>query len=239
MSSHDGLSRRQFVAGVGMTAGMLGMASWNGLRAEEIVKTTLTPDEILAQLVEGNERFVNGKTNLSPRTPADFARDATGQAPPAIILGCADSRVSPEFVFDQPVGGLFVCRVAGNIVGSGPILIGSIEFAVAVLGARLILVMGHSKCGAVDAAITHLEKKDTLPGSIGSMVDYIRPIVRKVAAQPKPADKLVAVTKANAVENAKRLATDGPILPEFVKKGELKVLGAYYELSTGKVEILA
>lgn len=239
MSSHEGLSRRQFVAGMGLTAGVLGMTSWNGVRADEIVKTTLKPDEILAQLVEGNERFVNGKTNLSPRTPADFARDATGQAPPAIILGCADSRVSPEFVFDQPVGGLFVCRVAGNIVGSGPILIGSIEFAVAVLGARLILVLGHSACGAVDAAITHLEKKDTLPGSIGSMVDYIRPVVRKVAAQPKPADKLVAVTKANAVENAKRLATDGPILPEFVKKGELKVLGAYYELSTGKVEILA
>ncbi len=147
--------------------------------------------------------------------------------------------MSPEFVFDQPVGGLFVCRVAGNIVGSGPILIGSIEFAVAVLGARLILVMGHSQCGAVQAAITYLEKKDKLPGSIGSMVDYIRPVVRQVAALPKPDDKLVAVTKANAVENAKRLATDGPILPEFVKKGELKVLGAFYELSTGKVEILA
>jgi carbonic anhydrase len=215
------------------------MTSWSSLQADEVTKTTLKPDVILAQLIEGNKRFVSGKTNLSPRTPEDFARDATGQAPPAIILGCADSRVPPEFVFDQPVGGLFVCRVAGNIVGSGPILVGSIEFAVAVLGAKLILVMGHSQCGAVQAAITHIDKKDTLPGSICSMVDYIRPVVRKVGALPKSDDKLVAVTKANAVENAKRLASEGPILPEFVKKGDLKVLGAYYELSTGKVEILA
>jgi carbonic anhydrase len=176
---------------------------------------------------------------LSPRTPADFARDVEGQAPPAIVLSCADSRVPPEFVFDQPIGGLFVLRVAGNIVGSGPILKGSVEFAVAELGAKLIIVMGHSACGAVKAAITHIDAKDALPGSIGNMVDYIRPVVRQVAAQPQvPADKLVAVTKANALANAKRLATLDPIVSDFVKRGVVKVVGAYYEMSTGAVEIL-
>ncbi len=239
MCSHGSMSRRQFVQHVGLATGVVGVMPMSSLWADEPSASKETPDEILARLVAGNDRFASGKTKLSPRSPQDFSRDVKGQAPPAIILGCADSRVPPEFVFDQPVGGLFVLRVAGNIVGSGPILTGSVEFAVAELGARLILVMGHSLCGAVNAAITHLDNNDVLPGSIGSMVDYIRPVVRKMASQPKPADRLAAVTKANAVENAKRLAAEGPILPEFVKKGELKVLGAYYEMSTGKVEILA
>ncbi len=238
MSAAVPWSRREFVQQMGLAAGLVGLSSWSSLAAAQPVADDLTPDEVLAKLVEGNKRFAGGETKLSPRTPADFARDVEGQAPPAIILSCADSRVPPEFVFDQPVGGLFVLRVAGNIVGSGPILQGSLEFAVAELGSKLILVMGHSACGAVQAAITHLEANDTLPGSIGDMVDYIRPVVRKVAAGPKPSDKLVAVTKANAMENARRIATGGPIIPDFVKSGKVKVLGAYYELSNGQVELL-
>ncbi|MDZ4817890.1 MAG: carbonic anhydrase [Planctomycetota bacterium] len=231
-------SRREFVQRVGLAAGAISLSSYGLLHAEEKpVATSMTPNDILGQLVAGNERFASGKTKLLPRTPADFARDAKGQAPPAIILGCADSRVPPEFVFDQPVGGLFVLRVAGNIVGSGPILMGSMEFAVAELGARLIVVMGHSECGACKAAIEHIENHDKLPGSIEGMVDYIRPVVREVRG--KPGNKLVNVTKQNAIMNAKRLETLGPILPDFVKKGAVKVVGAYYELSTGKVEILA
>lgn len=223
-----------------MAAGAVGLAQLSSTSAQalEPYQGDLSPDAILAHLMEGNGRFTSGQTRLSPRTPADFARDAKGQAPPAIVLSCADSRVTPEFVFDQPVGGLFVLRVAGNIVGSGPILKGSIEFAVAELGARLIIVMGHSGCGAMQAAIDHIEASDVLPGAIGPMVDYIRPVVRRVPAQPTPEDKLVAVTKANAVENARRLASMGPIVSEFVRDGKVKVVGAFYELSTGKVEIL-
>ncbi len=228
-------SRREFVQGVGLAAGMAGLGAYGSLHAAD-KPAPMKPDDILTRLVEGNERFSSGKTALAPRTPADFARDAKGQAPPAIILGCADSRVSPEFVFDQPIGGLFVLRVAGNMVGSGPILLGSVEFAVAELGARLIVVMGHSECGACKAAIEHIENNDKLPGSIGGMVDYIRPVVRKV--RDNPGDKLVNVTKENALKNAKYLETLGPILPEFVKRGELKAVGAFYELSTGKVEFL-
>jgi carbonic anhydrase len=235
------VSRRQFVHQIGWVAGAIGVAQWlrSPLQALEPYQGDLTPDAVLARLMEGNKRFTSGQTKLSPRTPADFARDVEGQAPPAIILSCADSRVPPEFIFDQPIGGLFVLRVAGNIVGSGPILKGSVEFAVAELGAKLIIVMGHSQCGAVDAAIQHIDASDALPGSIGAMVDYIRPVVRRVAAEPEqPGDKLVAVTKANAVANAKRLAALEPIVSDFVQRKAVKVVGAYYELSTGAVEIL-
>lgn len=218
-----------------MAVGAASLSSFRSAYAAEEAAPQ-TPDQILAELKAGNKRFSSGKTNLSPRTPEDFARDAKGQAPPAIVLGCADSRVPPEIVFDQPVGDLFVLRVAGNIVGSGPILLGSIEFAVAELGARLIVVMGHSSCGACAAAIEHIENNDALPGAIEGMVDYIRPVVRQV--QGKPGDKLVNVTKANAIYNAQKLAKLGPILPERVKNGSVKMVGAYYELSTGQVEFL-
>lgn len=242
MQNHPCCSRRQFVQGLGWAAGAIGLVhlSASSLVAREPNQDEASPDAVLARLMEGNRRFTSGRATLSPRTPADFARDVLGQAPPAIVLSCADSRVTPEFVFDQPVGGLFVLRVAGNIVGSGPLMRGSVEFAVAELGARLIIVMGHSLCGAVDAAIQHVDNKGALPGSIDEMVDCIRPVVRKVAGQPqKPADLLVAVTKANAQHNAQLLANDDPIVSDFVQRGAVKVVGAYYDMTTGAVEILA
>lgn len=232
-------SRREFVQSIGLAVGGVGalsLSSYSSLHADDR-PSSMNPDDILGHLVEGNERFISGNTRLAARSPGDFARDVEGQAPPAIILGCADSRVPPELVFDQPIGGLFVLRVAGNMVGSGPILLGSIEFAVAELGARLIVVMGHSHCGACQAAIDHIENHDSLPGSIEGMVDYIRPVVQEVRGEP--GNKLVNVTKQNAITNAKRLESLGPILPEFVETGKLKTVGAYYEMSTGKVEFLS
>ncbi|MFI4874324.1 MAG: carbonic anhydrase, partial [Blastopirellula sp. JB062] len=228
-------SRREFVQRVGLA---VGAASVGALPAIASANTTLAerPNDILAKLIEGNRRFANGKSNVNPRSPADFAQDALGQAPPAIVLACADSRVSPELVFDQPIGGLFVLRVAGNLVGSGPTLMGSIEFAVAELGARLIVVMGHSQCGACAAAIKHIENNDALPGEIEGLVDYIRPAVRQVKGSP--GNKLVNVTKANALRNAEELKKRGSILPERVSAGDLKIVGAYYELSNGQIEIL-
>lgn len=228
-------SRRKFIRNTALAAGALSLSPLSSLSAEP-KPTSLVPDDILSELVAGNIRFASGNPTVQPRTPADFARDAQGQAPPAIILGCADSRVPPEIVFDQPVGGLFTLRVAGNMVGSGPILLGSVEFAVAELGARLIVVMGHSSCGACRAAIDHIDNNDTLPGAIEGMVDYIRPVVRQ--EQGKPGDKLVNVTKANAVYNAKKLAKTGSIVPNFVDSGKVKVVGAYYDLSTGVVDFL-
>jgi carbonic anhydrase len=194
------------------------------------------PDAVLARLIEGNKRFSTGQLTHPGRRPEDFIALAEGQAPTAVIVACADSRVAPELIFDQGIGDLFVVRVAGNIVsGAGPTVKGSIEFAVGELGSRLIMVLGHSLCGAVKAAITHIDAKDELPGSIGELIMPIRPAV--LAAQDKPGDKLNNVIKANVLEGVNRLKTLDPILAKLVKSGELKVVGATYELSTGVVEV--
>src|SRR6478735_12551429 len=125
----------------------------------------LTADEALKDLMAGNERFVTGKT-LNPRqSPADFSKLASHQAPDAVIIACSDSRVPPEILFDQGVGDLFVIRVAGNVVNEAEVgLIGSVTFAVVVLGASLVMVLGHSNCGAVKAALEG--NKGSLPASI-------------------------------------------------------------------------
>jgi carbonic anhydrase len=224
-------SRRDFVL-AGLAAGAAGLA---GPAAARAAGPKPTPDETLKLLLDGNKRFVAGKLTHPGRTPADFGPLADGQTPHTIILGCADSRVPPEIVFDQGVGDLFVVRVAGNMVGSGPILKGSIEFAVAELGARLVVVLGHTLCGACKAAIKHIEDKDALPGSIEGVVDYIRPSVR--AAAGKPGDKLANVTKANVLAGVEKLKGLDPVLSKFVKAGEVKVVGGVYDLATGKVEM--
>ena len=230
-------SRREFVRLTGLAAGAAGIALPLSARAGGQPAAARDPDAVLARLLEGNKRFVSGQLTHPGRTPADFAALAEGQAPMAIIIGCADSRVAPELVFDQGVGDLFVVRVAGNIVsGAGPTVKGSIEFAVAELGARLIMVLGHTQCGAVKAAIAHIDANDSLPGSIGELIDPIRPAVRAVSGQP--GDKLENVTNANIAQGVERLKTLDPIVSKFAKTGELKVVGAVYELRTGAVKLL-
>lgn len=225
-------SRRQFLVSAGAT-GMAALA----LRGLPAVAADEKPDDLLKRLVEGNKRFVEGKLEHPGRTPKDFLALAEGQAPPIGIVACADSRVPPEVVFDQGVGDLFVVRVAGNIVdGAGPLVKGSVEFAVGVLGVRLLLVLGHTQCGAVKAAIKHIEGNDNLPGSIGELIEPIRPVVRNVKG--KPGDKLVNVTNANVLAGVKRLETLDPILSKMVKSGELKVVGGVYDLATGKVNMI-
>lgn len=224
-------TRREFMVATGVAATAVGFGP-----LAEASAAQHKPDEVLAKLMEGNKRFIEGKLKNPGRTPKDFQALAAGQAPPTIVLGCADSRVAPEILFDQGVGELFVVRGAGNMVGSGPILKGSIEFAVEVLGARLIIVLGHTECGACASAIKFIDDKKALPGSIEGLVDYIRPSVRMVAG--KPGDKLMNVTKANVLAGVKRLSEAEPILAKYVKSGELKVVGAIYDLATGKVEMV-
>lgn len=227
-------SRREFVklAGAAGVAGLAPFAAHAAGQADARPK----PDDVLAKLMAGNKRFVGGKLEHPGREPKDFQVLAAGQAPPAIIVGCADSRVAPEIVFDQGVGELFVVRVAGNMVGSGPLLVGSIEFAVAVLGARLIMVLGHTECGACKSAIKYIDDKETLPGAIEGVVNYLRPVVRQVTG--KPGDKLSNVIKANVVEGVKKLQGLDPILSKMAKAGELKVVGGVYDLASGKVEMV-
>ena len=229
-------SRREFMRLSGLAVGATAIAlPATGLAARPA--QARDPDSVLARLLEGNKRFVSGQLVHPGRKPEDFAPLAEGQAPLAIIVGCADSRVSPEVVFDQGVGDLFVVRVAGNVVsGAGPFIKGSIEFAVAELGARLILVLGHEACGAVKAAVAHIDANDTLPGAIRDLVEVIRPAA--AAVRGKPGDQLENAIKANVAMGVERLKGLDPILAGLVKKGDVKVVGAVYKLRTGVVELL-
>ncbi len=188
---------------------------------------TMQPAAALTKLKEGNSRFVASSTSESKPTRARREATVKAQHPFAIIVGCSDSRTPPEILFDQNIGDLFVVRTAGEVIDNYEL--GSIEYAVEHLGARLIVVLGHSSCGAVAAAVAG----DTAPGHIGSIVRTIRPSVEAVRGEP--GDKLTNAIK----KNVDRVAL------EIDKKAELgsltssvKVIQAYYDLDTGKVEWL-
>ena len=190
----------------------------------------LTPDEALAELMAGNQRFVD-KKRLNPHQ--DFVRIsqvAEKQAPFAAILSCADSRVVPEIAFDQGIGDLFVVRVAGNIASIEEMA--SEEFAVGVLGAPLLVVLGHERCGAVSAA---LEGGD-FPGVIESLAVAIRPAVQ--ASEGEPGDRLTNAVKANVRLQVQKLQSSY-IVASAVQEGKLKVVGAYYDLDTGEVSLVS
>ena len=192
--------------------------------------------EVLKRLLEGNQRFVRGETTSPRRSPADFRPLAEGQRPVAVIVGCSDSRVSPELLFDQGVGDLFVIRVAGNIVsGAGTPVKGSIEYGVAELGVSLVMVLGHTECGAVKAAIQHLGDRDPLPGALGPLVNSIRPAV--VKAKGMPGDPLDNAIRANVGIGVARLRSLQPIVAPAVTRGRVKVVGAMYDLRTGGVTL--
>jgi carbonic anhydrase len=236
MRSLKPLSRRQFVTYAALAAGAVDLTLPSTGLADDKPGPNRDPDAVLARLLEGNARFVKGEADRVRQKPEDFARLAEGQAPLAVIVGCADSRAAPELIFDQGLGELFVVRVAGNIVSeAGASVKGSIEFAVAELGVGLIIVLGHSQCGAVKAAIKHIDANDSLPGSIDELVRTIKPAV--TAAKGKPGDLLEHAIKANVERGVARLKSLDPILAAAVKKGQLKVVGATYELRTGKVTV--
>lgn len=189
----------------------------------------LTADEALKDLLEGNERFVTGKTMNPRRTPADFSKAAPAQAPDAVIVGCADSRVPPEILFDQGVGDLFVIRVAGNVVNSaGPTVKGSIAYGVVALGAPLVVVLGHSQCGAVKAALE--TKEPALPESIRDLVRMVN------TGGEKNLDRAIVANVRTGVE---RLKSIEPTLARYVDTKRIKVVGAVYDLATGKVTMVA
>ncbi len=192
--------------------------------------------EVLKRLLEGNQRFMKGEAASPRRGPDDFRPLAEGQRPIAVIVGCSDSRVPPELLFDQGVGDLFVIRVAGNVVkGAGAPVKGSIEYGVAELGASLVMVLGHSECGAVKAAIKHLEDKDALPGAIEPLVNSIRPAV--VKARSMPGNLLDNALRANVAIGVDLLRDLQPIVAPAVKRGQVKVVGAIYDLRTGSVTL--
>ncbi|MDG2148888.1 MAG: carbonic anhydrase [Planctomycetota bacterium] len=188
-----------------------------------------TPDEAVAAVMAGNARFVNGQSTAHT-IETDRAQLASGQAPFAAVIRCADSRVAPEICFDQPLGQLFVCAVAGNV----PTLegIASLEYGVAVLGTKLIVVMGHSECGAVGAAIEHREDTSVLPGSLPGLIDQIvSPCA--LAVDPSDADALKKATACNAAKSVTQLLKRSNVIKEAVAKGDLRLIAGVQDLGTG------
>ncbi len=190
----------------------------------------LTGDEALTKLLEGNVRYVE-QQRLNPNQ-TDERRDSLigGQSPYAIVLGCSDSRVPPEIIFDQGLGDLFVIRVAGNVVDD--IVLASIEYAAEHLHTPLLMVLGHTNCGAVGAAL----QDDELDGHLPSIAQAIEEAVEK--AQDEDGDTLDMTIRAHARITAGHLRGSEPILKGLVDEGKLKVVAAYYDLDTGVVEIL-
>jgi carbonic anhydrase len=190
----------------------------------------LTKEEAFQRMLEGHWRYLRNERQDKTVTDEDRARHASGQFPFAAIIGCADSRVSPESIFDQEQGDLFVVRVAGHVIG--PHEVASLEYSTHHLGTKLIVVMGHEKCGAVNAALT----TEDSAGAIGGLLEEIRPACK--AALDQPGDPL-----DNAVRNQVSLAVDNLLvrstgIREAVESGEVRIIGLVYGLASGDLDIL-
>lgn len=200
-------------------------------------QSKVTPRDALARLRAGNERFVAGTRSLEAMlSPMRRHELVDGQSPFATILTCSDSRVPVELLFDQGLGDLFVIRVAGNVVA--PSLVGSVEYAAAVLGCELVVVMGHSRCGAVRTTLDVLRGQAQVPSeNIRDIVDRIRPsissLAREPAGDPKLLDRAVA---ANVHASVDALRHGSPLLEQRIREGGLVVVGATYDIGTGLVD---
>lgn len=197
----------------------------------------LTPDLALAKLAEGNARFV-AMTEVEPNlSTMRLMAVARGQRPFVGVLGCVDSRVPPELVFDRGLGDVFDARIAGAIADDAAI--GSLEFGVEEFGVPLLVVLGHSRCGAVTAAVTTISQgAPRPPGRIGAVVDPIIPAVKAVQGQGIPAEALVDASAKEVVRRSVTVLRDSPVLENRLGSGRLKVVGAFYDLDTGKVAFL-
>lgn len=182
------------------------------------------------KLIDGNKRYVDAKLSHPNQTAQRRTEVTKRQQPFASVVSCSDSRVPPEIIFDQGLGDLFIIRLAGNILDDAAL--GSLEYAVEHLGVKYIMVLGHERCGAVDATV----KGGEAPGHISSLVKAIQPAVDKVKNQP--GDVLDNAVRANVSMVVQQLKSSGPILEELAKKGVLTIDGARYDLDDGKVTIL-
>ena len=219
-------SRRAFFRDVLTGTAALATAGQT-LSSTVAAQTALSPDAALQQLIDGNARFAEGRMmSFDEDLGILKAKTAEKQEPLAAVLSCADSRVPVELIFDQSIGHVFATRVAGNIATSP--MIASLEYGVAVLNTKAIMVLGHANCGAVKASI----EAKAVPGQISALYPYIRPAVE--LAGPN----LEATIKANAKMQAVLLRQSSPVLAEHIKQNQLKIVAAYYDLASGKVTVL-
>lgn len=225
-------SRRSFLG----TAALAALACAAPARAAgpALADNRIGGDVALARLMEGNARFAAGLMRTREFASGRSAL-AGGQRPIAAVLGCADSRVSPELAFDQSLGDLFVVRLAGNFANDDAIA--SMEYAAQFLDVPLIVVLGHSQCGAVSATLKVLTDNAVLPGHLPGLAASIQPAAQ-AASRHQPARLLEAATAENVRHAVARLATSTPILAPLRERGQIKVVGAVYELSSGKVQLI-
>lgn len=222
---------------VTITAFVLFLATMLNAQTTKEQQSALTPDKVLADLMEGNTRFLTGKIH-DPEIKQRIANSAAGQYPKAAVLSCVDSRVPVEMVFDQGIGDLFVARVAGNVEDQDQL--GSLEFATKLAGARLVFVLGHSACGAVKAAC----EDGAQLGNLTALLGKIRPAVGAVEGF-KPEERSSAnkdfvekVIVQNVRQTMADMRKDSPVLAEMEASGKIKIVGGIYEVQTGKVTVL-
>lgn len=223
------LNRRTLLQGAIATAALAATP-----RAMRAMPNAIAPSAALERLMAGNARYVRNQMNLKDFSAGRAAR-AQDQYPIAGILGCADSRVSTDFIFDQDPGELFVCRVAGNYMNVD--ILASLEYGVAVLGTPLIMVLGHTNCGAVKAVIQYEKDRKALPGHLQMLLDAVSPGVTEAIRQG-PTDLLDHAIEANVWHNAQRLRQAHPVIAKAVEEKRVEVVGAVYELATGQVRLL-
>ncbi|MDZ7953507.1 carbonic anhydrase [Nostoc sp. DedQUE09] len=225
----------KFASVVGIAATTFGDSFWNTEQTavadiQPVNPNSISPNEAIRRLLDGNQRFIHQKRQYPDQSLEHLRLVAKAQYPFAVILGCADSRVPAEIVFDQGLGDLFVVRVAGNVVSDT--VIGSLEYSTAVLGSQLIMVLGHKRCGAVAEAI----KNEPLPGRIGLIIEGIKPSVERIKF--RTGDNMQDAVIANIQYQTEKLQESSTILAKLLSEGKLKIVGACYDIDTGKVNII-
>ena len=231
------LSRRH-VLFAGLASATVAAFSLRDARADQSSAgpgpNAIAPSEALSRLLQGNNRYVANAPSNKDYSAGRAAR-VTAQYPIAAIVGCADSRVSPELAFDQGPGDLFVVRVAGNFVNDDGLA--SLEYGVKFLGVPLIMVLGHTGCGAVSATVKAIREHVVLPGHLPELVQAIRPAV-EIAGAHGHGDLVADTTIENVRLNANRLRVSKPLIGEYVRAGKVQVVGAIYDLASGKVGVV-
>jgi carbonic anhydrase len=233
---HDApTTRHRFLNAFGLaTIGLSVLGAAQG-RGAAHTTTNITAAEALERLRQGNERY-RSDSALNCNMHYERRAEVAGyQHPFAMVLGCADSRVPPEIIFDQRLGDMFTVRIAGNIADSNAI--GSLEYAVLHFGSPLLMVLGHERCGAVNATLEVVEKHASAPSHIASLVSAIKPAVE--SALGEPGDKLENAIRANVKHVVSGLHSSSTVLADSVAKGKLRIVGALYGLTDGRVRVLA
>ena len=228
-----GLGRRRLLWGAA-ALGCVALAGPARAATSPMAHTSLPPDQALNALMQGNERFLSGAVPPAAPDPERRALLATGQAPFAAILGCADSRAAPELLFHAGLGELFVVRNAGNIADNGAI--GSLEYAIGNLGVPLIMVLGHQSCGAASAAVAMAQNELTLPRHLRDMLLPMLPPA--LAALRGGGDATDGAVRGNIRRNVTRLTDDSPAIAAAVSAGKVRIVGAYYTLTDERVTLL-